>query len=185
MARRAVTCATLHTWGAKVWVLLAAALAADPVTWIGDDGTVSGSVSVAAPPEAVVPLLRDAVKVAVLDGGSTRVTPVQPDGPCQIYDYVSASIIADIPYRVKQCPTADGLVSTLVSSPSFSTYVAQWRVQPDGTGSALRYDIKTEVTMLVPNSLVRSTARKAVRRMLDRLVERFGAVAQATGAGTP
>ena len=165
---------------------MAVTLAGEPVTWVGDDGTVSGTVAVAASPAQVVPWLRDAPSVARLDGGSTRVTAVSAEGGCQVYDYVSESILSDITYRVRQCPTADGLVSTLISSPSFSAYVARWSVQPAGAGAALRYDILTEVTMMVPSSLVRSTTRRAVRRMLDKLVEHFGEpVTDTTPAPTP
>jgi carbon monoxide dehydrogenase subunit G len=155
-------------------LLLAAALAAEPNAWIADDGTVVGVASVAAPPSAVMQVLRDPQLLSSIAASGTRIQVVGPDGACTVLDYTSPSVLSDIRYRVRQCPKGDGVEATLVASDSFSAYRTRWTVTPEGAGSLLRYDLAMTVKLLVPSSLVNQTSRRAVRQMLDQLVAHFG-----------
>lgn len=162
-----------------MWTLwIATALAGSPTAWIGDNGVVSGTVSLPAPPAAVVALVSDAVAVNRLDGGSTRVSVVRADGSCSILDYTSPSMLGEIKYRVRTCPTATGSQSSLVQSDSFSKYHTLWSVTPEGAGSLVRYDLEMVVSIMVPSSLVESTSKRAVRRMLTSLLAKFTPAAE-------
>lgn len=160
-----------------MWMLLlSCALAGEPTSWVTQDGTVVGTVSLPAPPAAVASLVADPIAVNALNGGNTRVTLVSRDGACAVLDYVSPSaIVSDVKYRVRHCPRADGAESTLVQSESFSHYRTRWTLTPEGTGTLARYELDMKVTMWVPKSLVDQTTKREIRKMLTRILAHYSA----------
>jgi hypothetical protein len=152
------------------WVLVAAAFAGEPASWVNDSGMVTGTVSLPTSPAATLALLSDPVRVNSVDGGDTKVVVVAREGSCTVLDYTSPSVMSDIKYRVRQCPKGDGIESVLVQSDAFSSYRARWTLTPEGAGTLARYDLDMEVSMMVPNSLVQQTTKRAVYKMLERLL---------------
>lgn len=152
------------------WALVAVSFAGEPASWLNDSGGVTGTVSVPASPSATLALLSDPIRLSAVDGGETKVVMVSREGSCAVYDYTSPSVMSDIKYRVRQCPRADGVEAVLVQSDAFSAYRARWTLTPEGSGTLVRYDLDMSVSMMVPNSLVQATTKRAVYKLLDRLL---------------
>lgn len=152
-------------WG----LLLTVAMGVEPTAWVGDDGVVSGMVTVAAPRAAVLAVVADPERIAAVDGDDAVVERVIPDGACLLVDYRSQAMIGEVRYRVRQCPTATGVLSTLVRSEVLTAYWARWTLTPEGAGTRVRYDIAMTTHMRLAHGIVQQVTRRAVRRMMEGL----------------
>lgn len=165
----------MAAFGLAGWaVLVVGAAVAAPEVTVPEPGVVLGSVHLAAAPQVLREGLADPRWVSSIDGGSTTVVVTGADGPCLLADYTSPSAVMTVRYSVKQCPTADGVVTTLVSSRDFSSYEARWSVQPYTTGSTLSYRLVVASRLPVPESLMTGITRRSVVAMLEKFAARFG-----------
>ncbi len=153
--------------------LLSAALAGEPTSYVASTGAVVGTVSLPVSPDKVLTFVSDPIATNRVAGGSTRVTLVEQQGACMVLDYLSPSVIADVHYRVRQCPIAGGFESNLIESDSFSQYHAHYTLTPEGAGTLLRYEVAMTVTLWVPKSLVEQTTKREVRKMMGSFLEHF------------
>lgn len=155
------------------WLLaIAVASAADPVVDVTPPDTVVGVFDVRAAPDAVRAHLEDPAWVANVDGGKTKVTVVSREGRCMVADFVSPSPLITVEYRVRRCALDDGYEAKMLTSNAFKAYRVRWEVAPDaeGEGSRVTYTIQLTTSLWgVPNSLVTSSTRKSVQRMLGRV----------------
>lgn len=164
------------------WMVAATAWAAGPEATIQGSDTVVGTVSVAMAPDELRAHLRDPVWVTGIDSGPTTVTVRERDGDCLIADYVSPNVVAKATYTVRQCATADGLVSEMVEANLFEKYSARWQVTPDGTGSKIVYTVTMRTTLFLPTSFVTRTFRGSVEKMLKDFADKLGSPAPAATA---
>lgn len=158
-----------------IWGLLSLALAGEPTSYVASTGGIVGTVSLPAAPDRVLAFVSDPVIVNKTTGGGTTVKVVEKQGACMVLDYLSPSVITDVHYRVRQCPVAGGVESTLIESDAFSNYRARFTVTPEGTGALLRYDVDMTVTLWVPKSLVEQTTKREVRKMMEHFLAHFTA----------
>lgn len=155
-------------------LLAAAALAADPIVdpdvTITPPDTVVGVVDVGVPVDVVRTALRDPAWVAKVDGGKTSVAVAGREGDCLVADYVSPSALLSVEYRVRRCPTPGGYEAVMLTSNAFEAYRVAWDLAPSETGGTrITYTIQLTTSLWgVPNSLVTSTTRTSVKRMLGR-----------------
>lgn len=154
-------------------LLISAALAGEPTSYVAATGAVVGTVSLPVAPDKVLSFVSDPVATNRVAGGSTRVTVVERQGACTVLDYLSPSVIADVHYRVRQCPVLGGFESTLVESDSFSKYNARYTLTPEGVGTLLHYEVAMTVTLWVPKSLVEQTTKREVRKMMESFLKHF------------
>jgi ribosome-associated toxin RatA of RatAB toxin-antitoxin module len=158
-----------------LWTLLVtAALAVPPSAVLTDSGAVVGTVSVTTAPTEMMRLLGDPTWVAGVGGAGTRVTVKSHEGSCLIADYVSPSSVMEVTYTVKQCPTTTGYVATMITSNAFHSYRTEWKVEAEGAGSRLTYRLELDSKLWVPESLVTSTTRRSVEKLMQRLAEKLG-----------
>lgn len=152
-----------------LWTLWVTTALAGPATTEVVDDTIIGRVSVAAPPDEARRRVSDPAWVSATEGGGTRVAVQGRDGACLLLDAVSPSAILEVRYSTRQCPTADGVRSTLVSSNAFSAYSTSWRVLPEGTGSLVEYRISMVTKLMMPQSWVYGTLRKRVQTLMEKV----------------
>lgn len=153
-----------------MWTLVfSAALAATPTVVVHDDGSVVGSVSVRAPVDVARAKVSDPTWVTATDGGSTRVTVTGMDGACHLLESVTPSVIVEVRYATRQCPTSDGVLATLRSSNTFSDYSASWRVRPEGAGSRLEYRLAMKTSLMLPQSFITGTLEKRVMELMEKV----------------
>ncbi len=160
-----------------LWTLLTLALA-DPTVTVSDDGTVLGEALVPISAAELQRRIQDPAWVLSIDKSGTRIDARRPKGACEELDYVSPNVFLTVTYTVTACPTPTGIKATLVTSNAFDHYVAAWEITPEGAQAKARYRIELHHTLSFPQSFVRSSIKKAVHRMLDRIED----WAQAQGA---
>ena len=156
------------------WLTLSSALAGAPSATLLDDGTVVGTASVTTAPAEVIRLVADPRWITSIDGGGTQVTVTGREGACLLADYFSPSAFLDVTYTVRQCPTAAGNVSTMVTSNAFHSYRTEWTITPEGAGARITYRLQLDSKLWVPESVVTSTVKKSVERMMQRLADKLG-----------
>jgi len=151
-------------------IAIAASTAVEPSVEVTPPDTVVGVISVQADPDAVRAQLKDPSWVARVDGGKTTVDVVSTEGDCVVADFVSPSPLVTVEYRVRRCARDDGYETKMLTSNAFEHYRVRWQVAPEGEGSRLTYTIQLTTSLWgVPNSLVTSSTRKSVKRMLGRV----------------
>lgn len=155
-------------------LLVGAAYAGAPAAVVLPSQGVEGTVSVALTPAEALARLADPTWVRGIDAGGTTVVVTGHEGECLLADYVSPSALMTVRYTIRQCPTGHGYRSTLVSSDTFSTYVSEWTVAPDGAGSLLTYRVDLTPRLPLPLSFITGTIRKDVLSMMQRFADRFG-----------
>ena len=159
-----------------MFCLLAIPLAkAAPETTINSAGAVVSTVTVSADPASVLALLSDPSLVAALsgDGISAKVSAEEP--PCMVLDYNSASRLATVEYRLRQCAVDGGFDVTLISSEAFSVYDATWRILPSGSATTLTYSLYAKTTYFFPDAIIRQTIRSGVDKMMRGLEQHLSA----------
>lgn len=119
--------------------------------------------------------LADPTWVSTIDAGSTTVTVRERAGDCLIADFTSPSTLMTVRYTVRQCPTANGYKSTLVSSDDFASYEAEWSVAAEGTGSLLTYRLRLTPSLPIPASFLSGTLRRDILSLMEQFAGRFGA----------
>lgn len=134
-----------------------------------EDGTVLGTVSVRAAVEVARAKISDPLWVTATEGGTTRVTITGLDGACRLLESVSPSVIVDVQYATRLCPTPDGVVATLRSSNTFTSYMTSWRVRAEGTGSRLEYRLALKTSLMLPQSFINGTTQKRVLEMMEKV----------------
>lgn len=150
-------------------LVLPVALAGTPTVVVQEDGSILATVSVRAPVELARSRISDPVWVARTDGSGTTITVTGREGPCLLLDVVSASVVVDVHYATRHCPTAEGVASTLRSADVFTAYSTSWRVTPEGSGSRLEYHFYMRTNLLLPQSFIVATTQKGVRNLIERV----------------
>lgn len=144
--------------------------AAPAVVEVQPDHSVVGTVEVSRPAAEVRGRLADPAWIAAADGGGTTVTVESRAGDCLTMQSVTPSIIKTIRYRVSRCTTPTGFREELVDSDAFEAYAVEWAVTESAPGAArIRYTIRTDTTLMVPQFVVDQQTQKGVQRMLDHL----------------
>ncbi len=153
-----------------IWTLwVPVVLAGAPSVVVQEDGSVVGTVWVQVPPELVRSRVSDPVWVSRTDGSGTTITVAGRDGACLLLDVVTTSVVVDMHYTTRQCPTQEGVSSTLRSADVFTAYTTSWRVIPEGSGSRLEYRLYMQTSLVLPQSFVASMTQKGVRNLLERV----------------
>lgn len=144
------------------------ALATEPTAVI--DGTVvRGSAWLAVDAGHFLDALEDPVWESRVSGSGTRVAVLGRDGDCMDLSIVSPNVIHEARYELRRCRAADGVVSTLVSSNTFSAFTARWRAVPESGGARVTYEVDVTPSLWVPDALVRAETRRAVLKLLRGL----------------
>ena len=152
-----------------IGLLVSLALAGSPTVVVQEDGSILATATVRAPVELARSRISDPVWVARTDASGTTVTVTGREGPCLLLDVVSASVVVDVHYATRHCPTADGVASTLRSADVFTAYSTSWKVTPEGTGSRLEYHFFMQTNMMLPQSFIVATTQKGVRNLIERV----------------
>lgn len=159
----------------SLFVLLVGApslASADPTVDVSKDGTVVGSVTVGAPLHEVRSHLSN---VEQLRRESKDVTDVdvRREGACEVVT-THASNMIDLTYTARRCPTEAGWMETLLESDGMTDYYVEWFLEPVPEGVHIRFRMRVDLDIPVPNRLIRGATRGNVKRSLDGLLARFG-----------
>lgn len=145
------------------------ALAGPPTVNVMDDHAIVGTLVVAVPAAQVKAKLADPIWVSKVDGGGTIVTKTGERDGCGLYDNVSPSAIKTVRYSTRYCATKTGFRTHLEASESFEAYRAEWTVTEGESGTVLRYDLKIDTNLMVPQWILDRTTKKAVGNLLAKL----------------
>ncbi len=159
-----------------MWFLLVAmslAHAGAPDAVVLPSQGVQGTVSVSLSPADAMAKLADPTWVSSVDGGRTTVVVTGHEAACTLAAYTSPSALMTVTYVIRQCPTAHGYKSALVSSDDFAAYESEWTVAPDGAGSLLTYRVQLEPRLPIPLSLMTGTIRRDVLSMMEHFAAAF------------
>lgn len=154
-----------------LWLLLPAALAADPSVSVGSDGTIVARVHVPANEAQVREALSDPVKAGQLSPEVLSVAST-PSGTCEVVTVQTQGAWDPLNYRGMRCPTETGWRTTLLDSDDFSALDVEWKLVAAEGGTDVEYRVKTEVDLAVPQSLVRKGMERSARNTLLSLLER-------------
>lgn len=159
-----------------MWTLLLAfALAADPTSAnIDHDGAIIGIAHVeGVSAEEVRKKLADPRFVSKIHGGRTEMTVEPGGGDCLIVGYTSPNPILTARYTIKRCPHQGGFRGALIESPTFQDYSTRWSLTETDSGVEIRYRLFLVPKVMVPTSLVRSSARKSIAGLMKKLHAHF------------
>ena len=149
-----------------------AAHGAEPQVEVADDGAVIARLKVDAGEQQV----RATIPTLQATGVNSNVLSVSasPDGSCTAYSRTTRGLMRPLELRTRFCPTSTGWREWLVSSNDFTAYEAEWTIKPstDG-GSQVQLRVKSDVNLMVPESLLRSGTIQGVRETLDALVRKL------------
>lgn len=148
-------------------LLVAMALAAEPVVEKGDDSWVIGYVDVSASPDAVMALVKDPELVAKIDG-STKVSATK-DGDCVVASNHVDHPIASVDYRTRSCPEGDRVVTITLVDGDMKSFDARWEVEDREGGSRVHYRIRTVASFFVPQFVVDRASMKGTEKMLGKV----------------
>lgn len=158
-----------------IWTLFVSmALAGASSSTIQEDGSVIGTVSVKAPVELARSRVSDPLWVSTTEGGGTQIKVTGKDGACLLLESMSPSVIMNVHYTTRQCPTADGVRATLQASNTFTDYSTTWRVVPEGTGSRIEYRLTMKTKLMLPQSFITGTLRKRVQELMEKIGAALG-----------
>jgi hypothetical protein len=151
------------------WVWIVAAFAQEPVVEIVGDAAVVGRMVVAAPPEVVRGRLADPAWLQRISIDGTTMQLTAREGSCFVADYTSPHFLMTVRYKVRQCPTANGVQAIALESNAFKDYTTSWSVRPDPGGSAVEYRISMTPKISVPSSLVTRSLSRGVEKLLGTM----------------
>jgi hypothetical protein len=145
-----------------------AASAAEPVTSIAADGTVTGEVVVPESEALVLALLDDPANTDRLSGDIVS-SSAEPDGDCTRVDRSVRGMWNPLRFVVRRCRTATGYSERLVESTDFDRHETEWEVSAVEGGTRVRYQVRSEPNLPVPRALVRSRTRSAIDDLLRKV----------------
>ena len=91
-----------------------------------------------------------------------------------LVDQTSPSVFLEVRYATRQCPTADGVRSTLLSSNAFTAYTTSWRVVPEGAGSRIEYRLAMKTKLSIPQSWIYGTLQKRALGLMEKIGAALG-----------
>jgi carbon monoxide dehydrogenase subunit G len=156
-----------------MWFLSRLASAADPQVEMDEAGVVRATAVVSAPPEQVLALLRDPASLHAVSGDEGKMSAVLNAG-CFDVSYELDEVLADVQYTARACPTATGMRSDVVKSNVFRRMYSEWRVREVAGGTELSYEYKAELSLPVPDWMVRKRTKGAIAEMMARVASKFG-----------
>lgn len=169
-------------------VTASAASASPPpaVAALPDGITVEGRVEIAAPPEAVLRLVRDPVRTLSASGSNARIAVGDKSGGCPQYTWTVPNPILNVSWVGQHCRTAAGGETTLVRSDSIKAHRASFVVEAvSATQSRLVYQVMTVPFAPIPNAIIRRQTEKEVTSFLSHLQAHLESQSGAASAGQP
>jgi hypothetical protein len=149
-------------------LLVAVALAAEPVVERGNDSVIEGRIDLSVPADKVFAVVSDPEAVSRIDGTS-KVT-AKPDGDCLLVHTEVDHPIARAIFDTRSCPDGPlAVAQTLTHSEQMQEYASRWWVEEREGGSRLHYRIRTVASLPVPQFIVDRTTVKSTERLLGRL----------------
>lgn len=158
-----------------LWIAIAGVASAEPQVETLDDGTIRGVIDLPVSTSRVRALVVDPVELGKVVSAESQVSMVPADvADCRMVTTYSPHPLMPVTYTSRDCNTAAGVTSKLVTSKQLSHFEAEWRLEPKGdNGVVVTYDLDIK-TKLFPTFLVRRSTRKAVKDVLVALEESFG-----------
>ena len=136
----------------------------DPVVRVLEDGeTVLGTVTVRAPRDAVLALVRDPQLTREASQAEVTVEALGPTGTCQLYAWNVHTMLMDLAYVGRMCQTSGGAVVDLVQSEDFEALSVSWEVSEEVDG-AVQLGCRTRTVTVLPVPAV--VAHRQARRDL-------------------
>ncbi len=155
-----------------VVLLLSGLASAAPTVTQKDAHTVHGEVVVDATPATVREHVGDAEWLADIDPSNTTIEVAGQDGDCLIADSKSPNAFKTVRFRVKRCPTDDGVTATLVESDTLDAFSYVWKITDVDGGTHISYDLTIDVGM-APRFIVNREARNSMEALLTKLEDVF------------
>lgn len=154
-------------------LLLATALAAEPVVERAGPGEVAAYVDVPADADTVFAVVEVPGQVARISGGSTKVQ-TSPDGDCLLVATRTEHPIATVEYRTRACRDGERAVKQELVDGDMKAFESRWWVEPrEGGGARLHYRLKTVPDMPIPQFVVDRNAAKSVKTLMVKLRDHF------------
>jgi hypothetical protein len=100
-----------------------------------------------------------------------RAISVREIDPCQDLSMTVNGPWRSILYVARRCPTATGWRYDLVHSDTITDLYAEWVLAAAGTGTDVRYRLRTDVNYAVPQVLVRRSVKSAAVGTMENLVK--------------
>lgn len=157
-----------------MWILaFALAAAAAPAVFTDAAGVVRATVTVPAPPEQALALVRDPLATHRLGGGEGQLTATPASG-CLDLGYRLDNPIATVAYTAKACPTPGGLRTDLVRSDSFRALKSEWVVRAVPGGSELTYTYSADLNVPAPDWMIRRRTESSITAMMTAVAAKLG-----------
>ena len=146
----------------------APAVAAEPVTTVAEDGTVTGVVVLPQTEAEILAFLADPTRADQLVDEVVE-SRSSPDGRCTRVSRSVKGMWNPLRYVVRRCRTPKGWSEQLVEAGDFRRHEAEWEVSTTAAGTRVRYRVHSDPNLPVPKALVRSRTRAAIDRLLRRV----------------
>ena len=142
-----------------------------PRTSVDADGSVVGQIIIEASEEEILQILAEIDSLREL---STEVTIVgsRRKGRCQEVERTSRGVFRPFKWLSLRCPTDHGWTESLIESNDLSHYETEWVLVGMGESTAVTYRVRTEITAMVPNAVVRSGMLSGVKNAVINLAKK-------------
>jgi hypothetical protein len=139
---------------------------------VSADGSVVGRMVIDANEQEIRAAIPDLQKTGV--SSSVLEARIVPDGSCSSVFRKTRGLARPLEMQTRFCPTATGWRESLVASEDFNAYETEWVIRPQpGGGSQVQLRVVSDVNLMVPSSLVRSSTISGVRESLTDLLARL------------
>lgn len=139
-----------------------------PQATLGKDGLVVGSLRLGAPIARVQAILRDPVQVGRLVPDVRSVVP-RADGACVLLTTTSDTLLGEMTYHSRRCPTASGWREDMTHSEDLSGMIAIWSLTDGGSFTDVHFSLDIDMGLMAPDALVGSITRTRVEQTLENL----------------
>ncbi|MED5372915.1 MAG: hypothetical protein VX899_17985 [Myxococcota bacterium] len=147
-------------------------LGAPAQTQVNSDGSVISKVLVEAPVDEVRAALSSPEAIERIAGEDALVSQ-EREGSCWLVERYQAHPLLSVRFVTRACPSADGMVETLVHSDEMDQFQARWRFTETEGGTAITYQVRTSLKIPAPQGLVRRESVKQCTAMLENMRDRL------------
>lgn len=139
-----------------------------------DDNTVLVEVTGPVDDAALRRILSDPEQRVRLSARVLQVDVLGKDGACTLLRTQIEGLTGPMTYDSRACPTRDGWVDTLVSSPDLEAYESSWILRASDQGTHIEFRCRVILRAAIPDSLVAraqaSSMVDAVRRLMRKVL---------------
>ena len=138
-----------------------------------DEGDVIAVARVPLPAAKIREFIADAERAHML-APTTIKADAKTDGKCQKVHLKVQGLLSPLQLDTRRCPTAQGILETMVASDDFEAYTTEWVIQEMGDASMVSYRNRTVLNVSVPDGIILRQSKKVMAKTMRNLINALG-----------